>query len=597
MSKTLYGTYLWNEVVNPLSQDQSEPIFNENVNASIATSGRRIQAIQVVMSQQASVNIFYVGTDVGGTGVDSFKTYDGTWHGKGNRTITFNSDTTVSNTFYDWFITNTQSVELCELSGRWKWNDIPAYHTRDFDIVKMNFKSGFTDMEYMLVYPDEQGLSSDIAYMSQKFRHEAYGNMVNGNRGWIKPAFGIIDFGDDIQLVTKEFYDWFTANATEQTLVEIRGVWSLNDDIIKTESEDWDSFDLTGTWRWKFSLSESIAPFTAELADVKVNWDISNVVYSLNKLVVTSNNFSMYYWLPNETLAYSNGWEFQAPSEPEIIFGKDYSVKLDGIAYDEFCEWLAASAERIDTIADEVDTEIYEPVSFKTYVDNKSYAGIRMLYKNTELSTTMDLYYATYYERNELVAYTQVYRVNTWINESTNRTIDFGDTSQLVSSEFYEWLTANAMEASYEISGLWTFNKELSEYPSTPITISGERWFINVAERSKLSLDPHGLNGKFTIKYDDLLVFYDGEWVDDYYRVLRIVGSIRVPAAFYRWFMDNAEREQLLIDKSTLIDIGDAIRAKTGKTEAIKVSDLANEIAKITTASNGIVSVSIREIK
>lgn len=594
MSRILNGTYLWNEVVNPLSQEQSEPIFNENVNASIATSGHRIQAIQVVMSQRTSVDIFYVGTDVGGTGVDSFKTYDGTWYGKGNRTITFNSDTAVSNTFYDWFIVNTQSVELCELSGRWKWNDIPAYHTRDFDVVKMNFKSGFTDIEYMMVYPDEQGLSSDIAYMSQKFRHEAYGNVVNGDRGWIKPAFRIIDFGDDIQMVTKEFYDWFTANATKQTLVEIRGVWSLNDELKR-----WKLFDLTGTWHWKNSLSTSIASFTAEFTDVKVSCG-PGAYHSLDKIEIekTSDCITMYYSMPETTIAYINGWDRPHDSGiPEIIFGKDYSVKLDGIAYDEFCEWLAASAERIDTIADEVDTEIYEPVSFKTYVDNKSYAGIRMLFKNTELSTTMDLYYATYYERNESVAYTQVYRVNTWINESTNRTIDFGDTPQLVSSEFYEWLTANAMEASYEISGLWTFNKELSEYPSTPITISGTRWFINVAERSKLSLDPHGLNGKFTIKYDDLLVFYDGEWVDDYYRVLRIVGSIRVPAAFYRWFIDNAEREGLLIDKSTLMDIGDAIRAKTGKTEEIKVSDLANEIAKITTASNGIVSVSIREIK
>lgn len=624
----LAGAWQWNSSTLSGTDGTHGLSFRENVNAMITSSGSPIQVIQVeeISGESSALNIFYMGVDIGGTGIDSIQSYSGStydneyghyygsWLRKGCQTITFNPGTMVSSKFYCWFVVNAQNIELCEINGRWKWNDIPLPHMRDFDKVKISFKSGFTNMKYMLVESDYESFTSDLTYVSSRFEHKAY---------------GVIDQTNQIPR-------------------------------------------LVGTWRWKFDVSLPSKSFEAEFTNVLCR---ETDRWPMNKLTVTiveseygvESEYRKYcdlYYTGDEKrqIHYGDDPGWSSEEDRVLIFGEEASIKIvdDSITYDEFYNWFTANAERIDddgngkawtqtaySIIDFGDTtqlvtkdfydwftanatkqalveisgvwnlsgkiynendlsftlDIFEPITFNLHQVNKSYLGMHICNGyNNSIGLTMDLHYCTYSEPVETINNDLICRqdpVGThWTNQLTNRIIDFGDTPKLVSPEFYKWFTAHAGKFVHKISGTWALKEELLSSPDKPFEYSSDWDSIftsNGYEYKRLYVGDSGEGLK--IEYDDTTVYSNGAWVDDYYRVIGIHGNIPVGDFIYHWFVNNIATEDfLLIEKATLIEMANMIRSKTGKTDKIMVSNLKHEIDKMSKTSNGIVSVSIREI-
>jgi hypothetical protein len=162
------------------------------------------------------------------------------------------------------------------------------------------------------------------------------------------------------------------------------------------------------------------------------------------------------------------------------------------------------------------------------------------------------------------------------------RIVDFGETEQSVSTEFYEWLTSNATQAQLEperpyIKGVWTFNEKLTdpkeETFSLKFTVGGETYHYMRGE-----LFGPGGSG-YALLY--VQTNADGDWINSVtvydsfdgwrnkkYRRIDLGENEQLLIDYkYDWFVSNAIAEQssvYVIQKATLVGIAEAIRAKAG---------------------------------
>lgn len=56
---------------------------------------------------------------------------------------------------------------------------------------------------------------------------------------WTNENYKIVDFGTAAQTVSQEFYDWLTANATQQVAHTVSGVWVFNETITQPSDTTW----------------------------------------------------------------------------------------------------------------------------------------------------------------------------------------------------------------------------------------------------------------------------------------------------------------------------------------------------------------------
>lgn len=133
----------------------------------------------------------------------------GAWTLETYRAIYFGKEPqTVTDTFYNWMLANAVHYEEVPISGVWVFNSSIEH---SYVFAEVNFtdnndvnRLGFTTYNdssgrYMLAY---YGSSWSLAYSQSS--------------GWKGDAFKTIDFGDTVQYVNSNFYDWLTANATQQ---------------------------------------------------------------------------------------------------------------------------------------------------------------------------------------------------------------------------------------------------------------------------------------------------------------------------------------------------------------------------------------------
>ena len=143
---------------------------------------------------------------------------NGQWIGEAYKTVDFgNISQPVSKEFYEWFTANAKQYTL---SGAWKLNDSLSLDKEiSENILFTSCNNEFNAMNifavndsiftitYTLVHPDE-----DYAEVNPYASHI----------GWGYPIYKDIDFGTEPQPVSKEFYDWFTANATKGKLITFK---------------------------------------------------------------------------------------------------------------------------------------------------------------------------------------------------------------------------------------------------------------------------------------------------------------------------------------------------------------------------------------
>lgn len=109
-------------------------------------------------------------------------------------------------------------TEQYSLSGTWVFNDtitIPNGESLSYEgaqtVAEVEFTCGYNRYSSFCV-----GTSNNTSWNMLVYESETYGTDVAYMGGWIDQAYRTIIF-DGTQTVSKEFYEWFTANAVKQT--------------------------------------------------------------------------------------------------------------------------------------------------------------------------------------------------------------------------------------------------------------------------------------------------------------------------------------------------------------------------------------------
>ena len=191
----LSGTWVFNE--------ELIDIINGDIPTGEVSFSSNSTSFSCISTPKSNGNIYYNWIDSSELGI---AVYDGAWVDSAYRTITFDGTQTVSKEFYDWFVSNAQPA----LSGTWifnetltpTWVDTPFQEYEESITFECN-GSVFCDIQYIITDFDEY-----LSYGIETYQETVYDTA----HSWYNQSWRTITLSGT-QTVSKEFYDWFTANA------------------------------------------------------------------------------------------------------------------------------------------------------------------------------------------------------------------------------------------------------------------------------------------------------------------------------------------------------------------------------------------------
>lgn len=136
------------------------------------------------------------------------------WTDAAYRLISFNGPQVVSEDFYNWFVENAKPVVTLE--GKWKFNETLTFDTEveatEISYTMDGFTGALLETEYAESgkYPGWK-LAVDYNVFSDMYVYRDTGSGLTP-LGWRDESYRTIAF-NGTQYVTKDFYDWFIANA------------------------------------------------------------------------------------------------------------------------------------------------------------------------------------------------------------------------------------------------------------------------------------------------------------------------------------------------------------------------------------------------
>lgn len=245
--------------------------------------------------------------------------------------------------------------------------------------------------------------------------------------GWFDESYRYVDFGSEPQAVSKDFYEWFTANATKIDTVTINGVWMVNP-------------------TFEFNANTNINAS----AQIRINDKSVYFIRILSTGGIIASSDEYYYgvqtiYMDGEALAEeSRFWDF----------GEAQEISR------ELYEWLTINAVPAPSISGTwaFDTHvdiglpaqaIFQNLQFKDGWDTVRtavYVSQKGIYFDKESASSIPIYSPDI--GWEFTAF------SIWHIEGT----------QYVSLEFYDWLVANAYQVNTELSGKYQFNETLSQW-------------------------------------------------------------------------------------------------------------------------------------
>jgi hypothetical protein len=369
---------------------------------------------------------------------------------------------------------------------------------------------------------------------------------------------------------------------------------------------------LRGKWQWNDTLGSNNLP---ELGYVPVNFSCNGVKYQainfgVSTIVDTSREYIEYEdtSLQRQKIAieqYSEeaGHWFLSP-EPEyrII---DFGVEEQYVDY-KFYLFLIANAthvadkslpilqgkwyfkEHIQTLGENVPFDTYVTFHMPAWSDEDHshiFTIFRMAidpedgtleYFDTELSSDSGL--VVYEDGNWLIfddnapSHVGLDTRNIWFSEP-----------QVVSEEFYNWFTKNAVPRTIE--GTWRFNKNITG-AQTFVRSDTNAIFTSEGEPfSELLMDGHSIiyiNDLGDPSTDQAPLVYDmiTGWEDESYRIINFISSVDLTPDFAIWFYENAHSMELkLYSECYIAETADKIReCANDSTLTFKVSDLADGV-------------------
>ena len=191
-------------------------------------------------------------------------------------------------------------LEVHEVSGKWVFNETLNQGTTPKVTVSVNYTTDGHSYRYMEIYDGgmiylNNGTDAFIAY----------------NEGWIEDTYKTVDFGTGSQTVSKAFYEWLTANATQAPVV----------------------YELSGKW----VFNETIDKGTAPNASVSVNYKSDGDSYRYMEIY---DGFIMYLNSASDAfIAYNEGWMDDAYKIVDFGTGSQTVTKA-------FYEWFTANASK-----------------------------------------------------------------------------------------------------------------------------------------------------------------------------------------------------------------------------------------------------------
>jgi hypothetical protein len=338
------------------------------------------------------------------------------WEDSNARSVNFGDEgATVSQTFYDWFTANAEEVTdttTTKIKGKWIFDDVPMVvdgdEYLDDRVVNVNYTSN--GEEFIAI-----GINSPTNQLVYSYDLENHNYVYTNASGWSKEEYKTIDFGEG-QAVDPEFYNWMFDHAIEVTpTTMLYGKWEFKSTITPSEFEE----DVTFT--------------SSGLTVTKVTGTSTGLKYTFED----GTTMSVYGSL---------GWEDS--NARDVNFG-DEGATVSQTFYDWFTEnatevagiTTTKTVKGVWTFNEYPDmTDILEYVDF-TYVTSDS-----DIFQGEAIQCSPDM---IYYYKEGIDQPQSVYEYSGlgWGNRGY-KTIDFGETAQEVSDEFYSWLTANATRVS-----------------------------------------------------------------------------------------------------------------------------------------------------
>ena len=177
--------------------------YDINANVPFKSAGKTFSSIYVP-SKTTRLCFGGENTYLEGTG----------WTDAAYRLISFNGLQVVSEEFYNWFVENAKPVVTLE--GKWKFNETLTFDTEveatEISYTMDGFTGALLETEYAESgkYPGWK-LAVDYNVFSDMYVYADNG-LALLPLGWRDESYRLISF-NGTQYVTKDFYDWFIANA------------------------------------------------------------------------------------------------------------------------------------------------------------------------------------------------------------------------------------------------------------------------------------------------------------------------------------------------------------------------------------------------
>ena len=406
---------------------------------------------------------------------------------------------TVSQEFYDWFVANATQTPSCELSGTWKFNETLINWTPQLSQT-INFQTQFNGETVQcdeialtgnsLVYRKDGTVSMPPPYQAP---------MEGTTWTWTVETGRVVHFGDEVQAVSKQFYDWFTANAVPYE--------DPADETI-TFTVDGTAYKAEPGMTWREWINSSYCPGGFNLLT-----DGSGVSAKLFYLISYPDSYRVWPDEKIEEIDYTH-----------IQINYTYSHTISG-------KWTLKT-----NLSKPSSDYVYQEIAYTTNNGNE--------FTKMELINSSNLFTVEYYNgTNKTTAYKS--NATAWTSQQY-RVVDFGTSAQNCSKVFYDWIVENQTtepvgEDLVPISGKWKFNQNITlptktieqsvaySYGSNYVGYVGDGFHITTSGISFGSIENKFPPYSTALGWDMSLYWYV-DFIEEQY----------VTQTFYDWFTSNA---------------------------------------------------------
>lgn len=279
--------------------------YEINENVPFKSAGKTFSSIYVT-SKTANLCFDVKNTYLEGTG----------WTDAAYRLISFNGSHVVTEDFYNWFVENAKPVVTLE--GKWKFNETLTFDT-EVEATEISYTmDGFTGVILETEYAESGKfpgwkLAVDYNVFSDMYVYGDTG-LAETPLGWRNESYRTIAF-NGTQYVTKDFYDWFIANAKpwsedESGAAEKIAVPKQSGTLTYTgsaQSPSWSSYDASkmtmggtttgtnaGSYTTTFALNDGFKWADGTTGTKSVIWKIGkatgSVSFSKDSLNIDKNS-------------------------------------------------------------------------------------------------------------------------------------------------------------------------------------------------------------------------------------------------------------------------------------------------------------------